>query len=499
MADPVDRSPGWRRHSWLGRQLGTLAIAHVHTSNPMGALRAAAWHNGALRLGLTLPLFAVHDVGLLLTVAPGGYAIGPRPALEALHLPPEARALLASYRQLLATIAESEVMQKAASWRLRDEVIAVLLGRVLGEPFHRFGDRGKSVGVAPLPLDPTVYQEAEAEVARHFLDFDATPLLGFVRFLVDNRLEIITAVERIDLDALRLMGLLGGDPAAALDLVDLHGAFQSTDGSDVVDFSLELLPSVLETKRAAGVQTFAVDGYASLERKGSPDSILLTEFAWDPEVFERKVIDQELYYYGRERQREEQRRLQYILVDSSPSMRGTRGVFARGLALALGKKLALQGDEVWLRFFDSRLHDVRKLSGGDFAVPYLIGFRSERGRNYSRVFRQLLPELVRLRQGESRRLVVYIITHGQCHLPPDLVEKMAAQAFLYGIFIMPSSEMRLDYLPLLSRHQVVDAASLTSREGRKSRALDILSDAAGGRPEAVAPAPSSGPGKRRSA
>ena len=30
----------------------------------------------------------------------------------------------------------------------------------------------------------------------------------------------------------------------------------------------ELLPSVLETKRAAGAQTFAVDGYASIERRG---------------------------------------------------------------------------------------------------------------------------------------------------------------------------------------------------------------------------------------
>ena len=53
-----------------------------------------------------------------------------------------------------------------------------------------------------------------------------------------------------------------GVEAAAIDLVDLFGVFQSAEANDVVNFSLELLPSVLETKRASGVQTFAVDGYA---------------------------------------------------------------------------------------------------------------------------------------------------------------------------------------------------------------------------------------------
>ena len=66
---------------------------------------------------------------------------------------------------------------------------------------------------------------------------------------------------------------------------------------------------------------------------------MLTEFAYDDELFERKVVDDELYYYGHEKQREEERRLQYILVDCSPSMRGVRQVFARGLALTLAKKL----------------------------------------------------------------------------------------------------------------------------------------------------------------
>jgi hypothetical protein len=188
-------------------------------------------------------------------------------------------------------------------------------------------------------------------------------------------------------------------------------------------------------------------------------------------------VDNELYYYGHEKQVESERRLQYLLVDSSPSMRGVRQVFARGLAMALGKKLVLQGDDVWLRFFDSRLHDTHKVSGGDFAAPYILCFRSELGRNYGKVFRQLLVELGRLRREEKRQIVLYIITHGQCHLPVEVVEQLGQLAFLYGVFILPSSDVSLEYLDLLHRFQIVDASALASRERRRDRALDIIADA----------------------
>jgi hypothetical protein len=355
-----------------------------------------------------------------------------------------------------------------------------LLSKILGDLYHRWPDPTKAVGAEELPLDPPTYQDADR--GRHFRDFDPQPLWSFLRFLVSNQLHVYTCVEQIDLDTLRLLGVFSPSGAAAgVDLVDLYGVFQSAEANDVVNFSLELLPSVLETKRASGVQTFSVDGYASIERHGNVDSLLLTEFAWDPDLFERKVIDDELYYYGHEKQREEQRRLQYLLVDSSPSMRGVRQVFARGLALTLAKKLSLAGDEVWIRFFDSRLYDVHKVSTQDFAAPYLLCFRSERGRNYGKVFRQLLAELSRLRREEKRQVVVYVLTHGQCHLPVDLVEQLAREAFLYGIFVLPSSNVQLEYLGALHRYQIVDGDALSSRKGRRDRALDILEDAGGSR------------------
>jgi hypothetical protein len=252
---------------------------------------------------------------------------------------------------------------------------------------------------------------------------------------------------------------------------------------------------VLETKRAAGAQTFAIDGFTSVERKGNVDSLVLSELAYDQEMFEQKVVDQELLFYGHERQREEERRLMYILVDSSASMRGKRQVFARGLALALVKKLQLAGDEIWLRFFDSRLHELVKIGrGGSVPVPYVLSFRSEHGRNYGKVFRQLLIDVTRLRREQRRKIVIYIITHGQAHLAPELVAALAQQAFLYGIIILPSSQVTLDFLPLLHRQQIVSDEALSSRSGRRERGLDIVGDA-GAAPARRAP---SGVDPRRS-
>ena len=452
----------------------------------MAVVRAASWYNSISKLGIYLPLFVIHDLGQLFTTpqGPSGWTITPRSSVLArVNPPPGIRPLVDHYVELLRNVASSEVVEKIAGWRLRDELVAVLLVRALGDTYNRWRDPGKSAGVEDLPLDLGLYSDLDP--ADHFRNFDPQPLWGFLEHLATQTLHIYTSIELIDLDTVRLLGMFREDTAhgaeslgSSIDLVDLFSALGSPEANDIANFSLELLPSVLETKRASGAQTFAVDGYTSVERKGNVDSLMLSELAYDSEVFEQKVVDNELLYYGHERQREDERRLQYILVDSSASMRGKRQVFARGLALTLVKKLSLQGDEIWLRFFDSRLHELVKASrGAQFPVPYLLSFRSEHGRNYGKVFRQLLLEITRLRREQRRRIVVYIITHGQCHIAPDLVATLAQQAFLYGIIILPSSEVELEFLPLLHRNQIVDSPSLQSRSQRRDRALDIVVDA----------------------
>jgi len=479
--------------SYLARQVGSMALSQVNLPSPMAMVRAASWHNVLAGMGAPLPLFVVHDLGALLTAprGPAGVTLGaradaprPRAALRGEREDAGGKGdLAARYLDLLRSIASSDVIEKAAGWRLRDDLVGVLILRVLGDIWSSWSWRGKSTGAMPLPLDPDLY--TGVDVAGHFRDFDPRPLFDFLEHLVRHKWHVVTCVEQIDLDTLRLLGVFhyGRDEGGggALELPDLFQAMRSPEASDVVNFSLELLPAVLETKRAGGSQTFAMDGYASLERRGNLDSLVLSEFAYDEDLFERKVVDQELYYYGHEKEREEERRLQYILVDSSASMRGQRQVFARGLALALAKKLSLAGDEVWLRFFDSRLYEVVKIArSGSFSIPYLLSFRSERGRHYAKVFRQLVLDLTRLKREARRRVVVYVITHGQCHIPVELVSALKTLAFLYAVIILPSSEVTLDYLPLFDRHHIVSAEALSSRAGRKDRALDILETAEAG-------------------
>ena len=465
--------PADMQRSYLAMQVGTLALSRVSLPNPMGVVRAASWHNHMLRLGVPLPLFLVHDLGLMMTT---GQAQPQQPAQE---VDASLTQLLAAYSQVLTQLAGSEVVRTAASWRIRDELVAVILTRLLHDLHQRWPDRRSWIGFRELPLDPGLYHEADLEA--HYRSFDMRPVASLLSHIVEHRLYLLTAVEQIDMDTLRLLGLFhtGGHLGGVVDLADLMNVFTSPEANDVVNFSMELIPSVLETKRQGGVQTFSIDGYASIERHGSVDSVVLSEFAYERDIFEQKVLDNELYYYGHEKQQTEERRLQYILVDSSASMRGVRQVFARGLALTLIKKLSLQGDEVWLRFFDSRLYELTRVGeSGEASVPYLLTFRSERGRNYERVFRQLLGELQRMRRQHSRPVVVYIVTHGQCHITAPLVDQLRQVAHLYGVFILPSSTLHLDYLPLLDRHQIVSEEALSSRERSVDRALEIVDDAA---------------------
>jgi hypothetical protein len=134
---------------------------------------------------------------------------------------------------------------------------------------------------------------------------------------------------------------------------------------------------------------------------------------------------------------------------------------------------------VWLRFFDSRLHermDVGRAARRE--LPRLLSFRSERGRNYARVFSDLAAEVSRLRRREGREVAITFITHAECHIPIATVEALAQDASLYGIFVLPSRPVSLAYLPLLQRHQIVTAETLSRAGTSRRRALEIVEDAA---------------------
>lgn len=464
------------------RELGSLTFSQVLSDNPMLLVRAAHWHNLLDGLGLGLPFFLVHDIGLLLTQSVGQGILlrsrerSLRAAQErgALSGGDEVQRLLSSYRELLTDLARSELCQKAAAGQMADELLAAVIAKVV-EPVQSALVR-KSHN-RKLPLTIATYDNLEpAHFASQSLSQE---VMSVLKVVVAARTRIRVCLEQVDLDTLKLLEMFKGEQGMtdATDLLDLYRALVTPEVHDIVNFSLDLIPSVLETKRSTGVQAFSVDGYASIETQGNLDSLLPSELAFDDDLFDRRWADQELFYYGREKQDTQRERLHYILIDASASMRGLRTVFARGLALALAKKMTLRGEAVWLRFFDSRLYERQELSSSKLKIPYLLCFRSERGRNPNRVFTELERELARLQRETPKEVVVTFITHGRCQLDVRVVDNLRSKSTLCGVFVMPSGgEMTLDYLDRLHQHYVIQPDVLADKSKRQSEALKILGD-----------------------
>lgn len=459
----------------LERQLATLTLSHVDPSGPVEASTAAVWWNLLARLGIRLPLVVVHDLGLLLTRGRHGGAASRVVRRVPLGVAPSP--LAERYHALLVAVAASEAVEELGATPLPDENVAVIIARIVGDVYLRWSARPLHGLVDALPAISPAFERDRVELARRY---DPSWAMGFVLRLVEQERGVVARLEQIEASVLRLLGLFSVDGGAAgANLAELYQLVSTTGVADVVDFSLELLPSILETKRRPAAQRFSIDGYASIERRGNLDTLLPSELAHDDEVFELKALSDDLLYYAHERRQDATRRLHYVLVDGSASMRGAREVFARGLALALAKAFTLRGGDVWLRFFDSRLSerlDVGRAPRRE--LPRFLTFRSERGRNYARVFSDLAAELKSLRRESGREIALTFISHAECHIPLATVDALAREAALTGIFVLPSKPIELDYLPRLGRYAIVTAETLARAGEKRRRALEIVDEVA---------------------
>ncbi len=472
MERAVDRTPRAlhpeQERALAEREMATLALSEVTAVGGVLPLRALAWQRTVAQLGVAVPLVVVHDVGGVLA------GLG--------HLAPQRRGRARSevaraWRRLLQDLEHTALARTPAAWKHRDAMVGVVLARVLGALLPQLPEAVRTASPRAASLDLQLL--VRIDVADAFARRDTTDAQVWMDTLGRHRLLALLEVEQIDLDALRLLGLFGGAESSVLggfELADLYQTIRDPALGDVVDFSLELLPSLLEVRRRTGQQSLGLDGYAAIERRGALDDMVLSQLAFDDDVFEQKLVDRELFFYTHEKQLDQEDRLHLVLVDGSASMRGVREVFARGLALALSKRLALLGDAVRLRFFDARIYDGVTVTGtGGGEVPYVLQFRAEHGRNYARVAEQLLAELSGARFG-ARHVVVYLLTHGSCRLPTDAVYAIAARASLHGVFIFPEHPLDLPYLDALYRVHVLDEAAVSTGQ-RSVHARRIIADA----------------------
>lgn len=444
----------------------------------MMTLRAVKWHQGLERLGVTLPFALVHDIGTLFASPREQYEVGPRAEIGVIAgRIREADRLVGSYKRLVDELLTSEAVRRAPDLKMTDDLVTVVLSRLLGSVAARVS--AVPAYKSAVPMDAALFDGLDGQLPVLFAaarrEFEARTFEA----LDAARLFVLTMADALDLDTLRLFGMLGSEASAgALAQVDMLAAMESPEANDIVNFSLEILPSVLETKTRPAAGSTAAHGYSGIGTRGSIDSLVLTELAWDDQELARRLMDNEVLYFAREQSKDEQKRIHYLLIDASASMRGDRQTFARGMAIATGKKLLLEGEEVAFRFFDSRLYELQRARNGAIPTAYLLSFKGEHGRNPARVFAELATDIDLLRRRDARSPIIHLFTHAALYIPREMVQAVRAHAQIAGVFILPSGNKKLDldYLDLLNAHWVVDHATLASGAARADAAKSILGD-----------------------
>ncbi len=452
--------------------LGTLALSQVKPHSSTASLRAIKWHDDLRRLGVELPFCIVHDFGMLLTAGRQQLELGPRCNWSSQD--PGLAEDCRRYHDVVAEAHQSEAARRAPQLQMSDDLVTVVLARVLGDVAQGL-ERGPAYEPR-LPLDGSLFERLLPQrLMQLYRSVDRTFEQSAIRKVARTRLLILTLTDSLDLDTLRLFGMVGLSEGGALAQVELLNSLEAPEANDVVNFSLEILPSVLETKAKPAASTVAAFGYSGLGRRGSIDNMVLTELAWDDLELTRRILNNEVLYYAREQQHEDEGRDHLLLIDASASMRGDRATFARAMALATGKKLLLEGAQVVYRFFDSRLYEAHAAQGQDLPTAYLLSFKGEHGRNPARVFSELITLLDLNRHAEVP--VIHLFTHAALYIPREIVQQLRSIAQIAAVFMLPSGgQLNLDYLDLLNAHWVVDHNVISRSNERADAARTILDD-----------------------
>ena len=226
-------------------------------------MRVVRWWGDLTRLGIRLPLFVAHDFGLLygapreqieLVARPGADVAMPGTLGFAQHV--------AGYRAVVEEIANSLAAVRASRMRLSDDLVVVVLARLLASIAERIPLPPPSPWPATLLLDVEWLRDLERELPRLFAALPRAYEDAALVAIDDARLQVLTLADTLDVNTLQLLGMLAppSSAASALSQVDLLAALTSPTASDIVNFSLELLPNVLETHRTRSTGTHAEGG-----------------------------------------------------------------------------------------------------------------------------------------------------------------------------------------------------------------------------------------------
>jgi len=455
-----------------------LALSAVFVGNNSLLLKTIAWQRRLSQFRKGIPLFVVHDVGHALRSMPHEeFHIGIRKNTQKRLLENRTASekeriieLLGDYKTLIQRVSGTEL---AAVIR-KQKVDEVFLAGLLVHLFQGFYFQNERDSL----IFPEVMNEKflkDLSYSNSLTVSQANKFLEAIQYIVNQRKQLLITVEQVDCSSLRLMELTNGPSQASNYFLELLQVFSMSSAQDIARFSLDLLPSVLETKKSRGSQTYAVDGYASVDNRGGIESLLPSELVYDDDIFDRRYLQKEQFFYAREKDHELKERLHYFIVDASASMRGLRTMFARGVALAMAKKALLFGDQVVWRYFDSRLYEKKELTIENMHTPYLLSFRGEKGRNTTAVFTDLHREVKRMGDHPSKEIVISLFSHGRCVIRPEVALGIRKYAQLYGIFVLPAqAHINKERWGHFDGYELIHAEVLEDRAQRQNKALSLL-------------------------
>ncbi|MCP4697046.1 MAG: hypothetical protein GY862_09370 [Gammaproteobacteria bacterium] len=374
----------------------TLALCHV-TACDIPA--AAPWLKGASAAGRALPLGLARDLGMLLTLAHEHLRIA-KPE----HLPFDEDT--SAYTAFLERFRAHPLVRELSRRPLPDAVLSVVLARLmegLKLPLEYCPPVQSGLpGNEPDRVNPAaLWREmpAEARIA--------------IRTLLDP--QILAGIERnlnaLDRDELAFLARFGAplsgspDPRELLDLLALMNLPAAV--RPALAQTLKLLPKVSDTHSAGGMQTYPEGGYEGLSRKGSLDSLLPAEIAYDEEMFFHRVLNHEALYYGRERARDKRRELAYLVMQTGYGLSGDGGITARALLLALARVMRSRGYEVLYSIAGAELTEPRSPDKPREALR-LLYHREAQPTDSGRILACVLKTLRELRSVYRNRQVFWV-------------------------------------------------------------------------------------------
>jgi hypothetical protein len=467
------------------RALGGLVVSCAGANEAALGMRALSWYNSILRLGLRVPFVVVHDLGAAMLGAASSIRVPPDlpPNFAAPHATAQAAlAVLGQYAQVLEEIAKTDIAAQISATRIEDSVLATLLTRALGPVVDRWRS---SIAFEPVPINAERSRRPSSRSRRLWAAVDRRPSSDFLQHLLQAP-AAPPARHRADRPRHRRAPRARGGRR-------LHARDRAGRPPRGVQLARgqrrgELLPRHPPERardeargRAAGVLRRRLLGRGARTARSTPScsprwpttttsssSASSTASCSSTPTRPRTARPRGLPD-PRRRQRLDARRAHGLRA--GPRHRPRQAHDPAGLRGAV-------------RFFDSRLYEPMRLrrgrsglhGAGPLHVAGILAFKGERGRNYARVFSQLASELERC--ASARRSPCTSSPTPSATCPSTSCAACASSAEVCGVFMLPSrGALDLEYLPLLTLHEVVTDAALRDRSERATRALSIVEGA----------------------